>query len=53
MWDPGGKISFDEATRDFKGKDSLESVIKFKKEGNGYLLDCISDDGFIYTFPLQ
>ena len=53
MWDLGEKISFDEATRGFKRKNSPKSVIKFKKEGDGYLLNCISDDGFIYTFPLR
>ena len=47
------KISFDEATRDFKGKHSLKYVIKFKKEGNGYLLDCIGDGGFIYNFTSE
>ena len=53
MWDLGEKISFDEATHGFKGKHSLNHVIKSKKEGDGYLLDWIGDDGFIYTFPLQ
>ena len=47
MWDLGEKISFDEATRSFKRKHSLKSVIKFKKLVDGYLLDCIGDDGFI------
>ena len=47
------KKSFDEATRGFKGKHILKYIIKFKKEGNGYLLDCIDDDVFIYTFFLR
>ena len=47
------KISFDEATCGYKGKHILKSVIKFNKEGDGYLLYCIGDDGFIYTFSLQ
>ena len=47
------KISFDESTRGFKGKHSLKSVIKFKKEGDGYWLGFICDDGFIYTFSLR
>ena len=46
------KISFDEAMNGFKGKHSLKSVIKFKKEGDGHLPDCIGEDGFIYTFLL-
>ena len=44
------KISFDEATRIFKGKHSLKSVINVKKEGDGYLIYCIGEDGFIYNF---
>ena len=53
MWDLGEKISFYGATCGFKGKHSLKSIIKFKKEGDGYLFGCIGDDGFIYTFSLQ
>jgi len=53
MWDLGEKISFDKAKRGSKGKHSLKPVIKYKKEGDGYLLDCIEDDGFIYTFFLR
>ena len=53
MWDLGEKLSFDKATQGFKGKHSLKLVIKFKREGNGYLLDCIGDDGLIYTCFLR
>ena len=53
MWVIGEKISLDEATRGFKGERSLKSVIKFKKEGDDYLIDCIGDDGSIYTSPLR
>ena len=44
------KLSFDEATHGFKGENSLKSVINFKKEVDGYLLYCIGEDWFIYTF---
>ena len=47
------KISFDEATRGFKGKYILKSVIKYKSEGDDYLLDCLGYGGFIYTFFLR
>ena len=50
MWDLGAEISFDEATQGFKGRHYLKANIKFKKAGDGYLIDCIGDDGFIFTF---
>lgn len=50
MWDLGAEISFDEATQGFKGRHYLKAKIKFKKAGDGYLIDCIGDDGFIFTF---
>ena len=53
MWDLGAEISYDEATQGFKGRHSLKARIKFKKEGDGYLIDCIGDDGFIYTMYLR
>ena len=50
MWNLGAEISFDEATQGFKGRHYLKAKIKFKKAGDGYLIDCIGDDGFIFTF---
>ena len=50
MWDLGAEILFDEATQGFKGRHYLKAKIKFKKAGDGYLIDCIGDDGFIFTF---
>lgn len=47
----GENLSFDKDPRGFKGKYSIKFVIKFKKEDNSYLLDCIGDEVFIYTFP--
>ena len=37
----------------FQGKHSLKYVIKFKKDGDGYLFDFIGEEGFIYTFFLR
>ena len=50
MWDLGAEISFDEATQGFKGCHCLKAKIKFKKAGDGYLIDFIGDHGFIFTF---
>ena len=50
MLDLGSEISYNKATQGFKGRHSLQSKNKFKKVGDGYLIDCIGDDGFICTF---
>ena len=50
MWDLGAEISYDEATQGFKGRHYLKAKIKYKKAGDGYLIDCVGDDGFIFTF---
>jgi len=34
----------------FKGKCSITTVIKFKKEGNVFLVDCWVDAGYTYSF---
>ena len=49
MWDLGSEISFDEATQGFQGHHYLKAKIKFKKLGDGYLIDYIGDGGFIFT----
>ena len=53
MWDLGSDLSLDEATQGFKGRHYLKAKIKYKKAGDGYLIDCIGDDGFIYTMFLR
>ena len=50
MWDLGVEISYDEATQGFKDRHHLKVNIKYKKAGDGYLIDCVPDDGFIFTF---
>ena len=42
--------SIDEQTIGFKGKCSMTTVIKFKKEGDGFLVDCWADGGYTYAF---
>ena len=49
VWDLGPGISFDEATQSFKGRHYLKAKIKYKIAGDGHLIDCIGDDGFIFT----
>ena len=34
----------------FKDKCSMTTVIKFKKEGNGFLVDYWADAGYTYSF---
>ena len=38
-----------EATREFKVEDTKKYIIILKRKGDGYLIDCIYDGGFIYT----
>ena len=53
MWDLGESVTSDEAARGFKGKDSKKSIIKYKREVGGYIIDCVDNGGFIYTFFLR
>jgi len=50
MWDLGAEISYDEATQGFTGRHYLKAKIKYKKAGDGYLIDCVGDDGLILHF---
>ena len=49
-WRPGKKLSLDEETQGFKGRSSLVTRIKYKREGDGFQADCICDDGYTITF---
>jgi len=49
MRDLGSEISFDESMQSFQGCHYLKAKIKLKKVGDGYLIDCVGDDGFIFT----
>ena len=48
-WVPGPHGSVDEQTMRFKGRCSVTTVIKFKKEGDGFLVDCWTDSGCTYS----
>ena len=49
MWDIGECDASGVATRGYKVKDTKKYVIILKRKGDGYLIDCIYDGGFIYT----
>ena len=44
------RISCDEQTVGFTGKDSKKSRIKYKKVGDGYQADSLCVNGYTYTF---
>ena len=43
-------MSGDEQTMGFKGKHSDKLRISYKKEGDGFQCDCLTDDGYTFTF---
>ena len=49
-WDPGPFIAGDEQDAGFKGKHPDKARVTFKKEGDGFLIDALCDDGFTLTF---
>lgn len=49
-WLPGKNLSLDEMTMGFKGRSSMVTRIKYKKEGDGFQCDCICEDGYCITF---
>ena len=52
-WDMGKGISCDEQTIGFKGNHADKQRINYKKEGDVFLADSLSDNGYTYTFYLQ
>jgi len=49
-WDLGKEISADEQTIGFKGNHQDKQRISYKREGDGFLADAVSEDGYTYTF---
>ena len=52
-WDMGRGIPCDEQTIGFKGNHADKQRINYKKEGDGFLADSLSDNGYTYTYYLQ
>ena len=46
----GQHLSCDEQTIGFQGHHKDKQRITYKKEGDGFLADCICSDGYTYTF---
>lgn len=46
----GRSISIDEQTVGFTGNHEDKQRIKYKREGDGFLADCICSDGYTYIF---
>ncbi|KAK3248219.1 hypothetical protein CYMTET_42311 [Cymbomonas tetramitiformis] len=53
LWDLGENVSLDEQDCGFQGRSSLKDKIKFKKEGDGFLADCLCDSGYTWTFHFR
>ena len=49
-WEAGTNIAADEQDAGFKGKHPDKARVTFKREGDGFLIDAICDDGFTITF---
>ena len=49
-WDLGWSFSCNEQMIAFKGNHADKQHISYKKEGNGFLADAISQDGYTYSF---
>ena len=46
----GANLSCDEQTIGFQGKHKDKQRITYKREGDGFLADCICSDGYTFTF---
>ncbi|KAK3251406.1 hypothetical protein CYMTET_21062 [Cymbomonas tetramitiformis] len=53
LYDPGEDISLDEQDAGFQGRCAFKDKIKYKKEGDGFLADCLCDDGYTWTFHFR
>ena len=49
-WDPGPHIAGDEQDAGFQGRHPDKQRVTFKKEGDGFLIDALCDNGFTMTF---
>ena len=49
----GRNLSCDEQTVGFQGKHKDKQRITYKKEGDGFLADCICSDGFTFAFHFR
>ena len=49
-WEPGPMIAGDEQDAGFQGRHPDKQRVTFKKEGDGFLIDALCDDGFTMTF---
>ena len=50
VWRLARDIAGDEQTMGFKGNHADKLRITYKKEGDGFQVDAISDDGYMFTF---
>jgi len=48
-WLLGRRISVDEQTVGFKGNHADKQRISYKREGDGFLIDALCEDGYTYT----
>ncbi|KAK3276072.1 hypothetical protein CYMTET_15833 [Cymbomonas tetramitiformis] len=53
LWYMGPDVSLDEQDCGFQGRSHLKDKIKYKKEGDGFLADCICDSGYTWTFHFR
>ncbi|KAK3238936.1 hypothetical protein CYMTET_51093 [Cymbomonas tetramitiformis] len=53
LWYLGKHVSLDEQDCGFQGRSALKDKIKFKKEGDGFLADCICEGGYTWTFHFR
>ena len=49
----GRDLSCDEQTVGFQGNHKDKQRITYKREGDGFLADCICSDGYTYTFQFR
>ena len=50
MWRLTRNIAGDEQTMRFKGYHTNKLRVTYKKEGEGFQVDAISNDGYIFTY---
>ena len=53
LWDVGETVAFDEQTVACKANACLKSRIKFKRAGDGFLVDSVCDRGYTYSFHFR
>jgi len=52
-WDVGKHLSCDEQTIGFQGRHQDKQRISYKKEGDGFQVDCICENRYTYSFYFQ